>query len=124
MPGGSAASSARSAGRLIASPTPSGQHGSPLSPLRIGTGGKPNSASAIRAQYRTVMNSLRRLATERSISGSSSAIGDNPGGSEYSSAQAKSAMSGSTADIKVLSVIAVTAGAVGRGTAQPAPSSP
>ena len=43
---------------------PSGQHGSPFSPLRIGTGCTPSSPSASRAQYRTVMNSLRRLATD------------------------------------------------------------
>ena len=30
--------------------TPSGQHGSPLSPLRIGAGGSPSSPSALRAQ--------------------------------------------------------------------------
>ena len=35
------------------------------------------------------MNSLRRLATDRAINGSSSAIGVNPGGSEYSSAHAR-----------------------------------
>ena len=33
-----------------------------LLPLEIGAGGRPNSSSANRAQYRTVMNSLRRLA--------------------------------------------------------------
>src|ERR1700753_3482899 len=85
--------------------TPSGQQGSPFSPLRIGTGANPSSPSAIRAQYRTVTNSLRRLATDRSISGSSSAIGDSPGGSEYSSAHARFPSSGSTADIKVVRVI-------------------
>src|SRR6185312_14246194 len=104
--------------------TPSGQHGSPFSPLRMGTGGNPSSPSAIRAQYRTVTNSLRRLATDRSISASSSAIGVNPGGSEYNSAQARSAVLGSTADIKVVNVIAATADAVDLGTAGPAPSSP
>ena len=55
--------------------TPSGQHGSPLSPFRIGAGGTPSSPSARRAQCRTVTNSLRRLATERAISGSSSGSG-------------------------------------------------
>lgn len=39
----------------------------------------------MRAQCRTVMNSLRRLATDRAINGSSSGSGANPGGSEYTS---------------------------------------
>ncbi|SKT08141.1 Uncharacterised protein [Mycobacteroides abscessus subsp. abscessus] len=46
----------------------------------------PSTDSACRAQYRTVMNSLRRLATDLAINGSSSGSGSRPGGSPYNSA--------------------------------------
>ncbi len=81
---------------------PSGQHGSPFSPLRIGTGCTPSSPSASRAQYRTVMNSLRRLATDLAISGSSSGSGTSSGGSVYISAAASAcAPPGSTPESSV-----------------------
>src|ERR1700687_1258494 len=104
---------------------PSGQHGSPLSPLRIGTGGTPSSPSAIRAQLRTVMNSLRRLATDLAISGSSSGSGARPGGSEYTSAYDRSPerSQGRPHDTSRLAVIVTAAGAIVPGIARPAPSS-
>ena len=79
--------------------TPSGQHGSPFSPLRIGTGGTPSSESASRAQCRTVTNSLRRLATDRAISGSSSGSGANSGGSVYISAATTAPVSTSESSV-------------------------
>ena len=45
---------------------PAGQPGAPRAPGRIGAGGTPSSASAARAQTRTVANSIRRLGTARS----------------------------------------------------------
>ena len=62
----------------------------------------PSSPSASRAQYRTVMNSLRRLATDLAISGSSSGSGASSGGSVYISAAASACPSpGSTPESSV-----------------------
>ena len=80
-------------GELGVAPVPilKGDKGEPCWP-----DGTPSSPRACRAQYRTVMNSLRRLATDFAISGSSSGSGANPGGSSYNSAAASAETPGST----------------------------
>src|ERR1700753_2895394 len=74
------------------------------------------------------MNSLRRLATDRAINGSSSGIGASSGGSEYNSADARfstdAAVLGNTDDISLLTVIVTAAGAIALETAAPASASP
>ena len=53
--------------------TPDGRsEGAPRSPGRMGAGGIPNCARALRAQLRTALNSFRRLSTARAMTALSS----------------------------------------------------
>ena len=66
--------------------TPPGHRGAPSSSARTGTGGWPSRASAARAHFRAVANSLRRRGDPRAMSASSPGNSTAPGSSPNASA--------------------------------------